>query len=204
MSNTCQTISVALRELEQQQSSDPLATIRFPVGVVTSTNQWCKLLGNSISKNEDAKRLADTLTGCETLAWFIDRFETYGAGRSVPAKLLLHQLMDVIHELCVLKNGGRKQKFVGSVKKALNDNNLQEQLIRLWQDPRNRSHCSEARDARDHGYDYFQPISEAWNCLAQVVTEFGGDISNYNGLLSTLSSRERERESELRNRPSGL
>lgn len=187
-------ISSRLRNLEKDEGHNPLATISFPGGVIDTTANWRRRLQNAVGNEKDASRIADTLTGCEALAWFIDRFATYGAGRSVPAKLLLHQLLDVIHELCDLRNGKKRKKFKQSVKKALGKNALQERLWTLWDKDRHRSHLSGTRNERDHGYDYFEQIGEAWICVIQVVAKLDGDFSDYSGLLGKLTDREKKRK----------
>lgn len=183
-----------LRKFDSVAKSNPCATIRLPGGVVEASDAWRARLGRAVGDKDAQNRLADTLTGCEVLAWFIDRFGIYGAGRSVPAKLLLHQIMDVIDEICRMKSG--KSNFEPAVTQCFpgdEHESFRNKVIGVWR-IRHRSHLSASRDERDHGYDYFPCIDRAWQSATKVIDMLGGNCSDYSGILCSLSSREEQRQ----------
>jgi len=203
-SNNKHDTSASLREFDLIARSNPCATVRLPGGVVDTSDAWRKRIAEAVSDHSARSRLADTLTGCEVLAWFIDRFSIYGAGRSVPAKLLLHQIMDVIDELCKLRSKGSdftkalRACFLGDDEKA-----FRKQITDLWI-VRHRTHGSACRGTRDHGYDYFPAIGDAWKCTIEVINKLGGDCSDYSGVLNDLCCREEERRKHQEKMSSNL
>lgn len=182
-----------LHEFDKAARLNPCLTIALPSGVIETSKYWRTRLGNAVDKTDDKSRIADTLTGCEVLAWFIDRFSIYGAGRAVPAKLLLHQILDIIDEICRLQSG--QSKFETALKSCFSgevNKDFCQEVLDLWI-TRHRSHLSASRNMRDHGYNYFPCIDRAWKCTIDVIDRLGGNCSDYSGILSNLNFREEQR-----------
>ncbi|MBX2851651.1 MAG: hypothetical protein KTR15_07905 [Phycisphaeraceae bacterium] len=182
-----------IKKFDDTCKDNPLCQLAFPPKVITTTTKWKELLGDSVATDADKNKFADTLTGCEALAWFIDRFKTFGAARSVPAKLLFHQILDVIDYFTKLRV--KKGKFKPRLKKCLegiSDKNLEGKILELWEE-RHRSHLDAVGEQRDHRYGYFVSIRDAWCATVQLIDEFGGDFASYDGLLKTVAGREKAR-----------
>lgn len=182
---------------------DQRCQISFPPNVITTVYHWKMMIGDAIGDDESKRHIADTLMGCESLAWFIDRFNTDRAVRSVPAKMLLHQILDVLHEICILNTQVAKfKKAYESFCEVYNLDKDRHAVVDIYDDIRNRTHLSKIRrqQKRDLNYDYFNAINDSWVALCDVISNCGGDFSDYNGLLSTLSIRENARVTERQRR----